>query len=39
MKTIIASSLYALNGVFNSITIHKDIRKTIEENYFNAKLL
>ena len=38
LKPLIASSLYALNGVFNSIRRHEDIRNTIEENYFNAKI-
>ena len=37
-KPLITSSLYALNGVFNSIRIHKDVRNTIEENYFHAKI-
>ena len=38
LKPLIASSLYTLNGVFNGTRIHKDIRNTIEENYFNAKI-
>ena len=37
-KPSIASSLYALNDVFNSIRKHKDVRNTTEENYFNAKI-